>query len=394
MKRILVAHHAYFPGDMAHNRAVAVMLEAIHELGYEIDCILPRCSARSKPWSLEAHLAEKYRIRVKLKEHSAPVLPFVHRHASGFKKLYDFLALRANSFFFTLAVLLSGELYRVDVIYSRHTLLTFILSFLPKLNQRLVTEIHDVPESSWEQFKLGRLLRGKARVGVISRGIASRLGRMISGSHEKLVSVPDAVPTSFIRGMLDRTEARKVLGITEAGTVITYCGSLHSQCAPEDIADAMALVCGHQKVGWIVGGFPEQVNHMKSRAGNLDGRIRYWGLRPHYEIPYFLSASDILVVSYAAWHMRQAEMSSPLKIFEYIAARRPIVAPALPSVKEILTDRKSALLYIPGDPRSLAACIEELTDNRELGVQLANQAFSEFGAWTWVERARRLFGEV
>src|SRR4029079_715197 len=84
------------------------------------------------------------------------------------------------------------------------------------------------------------------------------------------------------------------------------------------------------------------------------------------------------------------EFPSPLKLFEYMASGRPIVASALPSLREVLRDGENALLVEPGNPPAFVAAISRLKDDPALAAQLAAQARRDVEDFTWVRRAERL----
>jgi glycogen synthase len=80
-----------------------------------------------------------------------------------------------------------------------------------------------------------------------------------------------------------------------------------------------------------------------------------------------------------------------------MAAGRPIVCTDLPSSREILRDRETALLVPPGDAPALAGAIRQLLDDRCLAERLARAAFEESLRFSWDARAARLhelFAEV
>jgi glycosyltransferase involved in cell wall biosynthesis len=84
------------------------------------------------------------------------------------------------------------------------------------------------------------------------------------------------------------------------------------------------------------------------------------------------------------------QSTSPLKLFEYMAAGKAIVASSLPAIREVLADEVNALLVAPGDPDALAAGIRRLADNPELRDALAGAARTAVAEYSWVRRAERL----
>jgi glycosyltransferase involved in cell wall biosynthesis len=79
-----------------------------------------------------------------------------------------------------------------------------------------------------------------------------------------------------------------------------------------------------------------------------------------------------------------------LKLFEYMASGRPIVASDLPSIREVLTDDHNALLVEPGNPQALTAAIRRLKADPGLGERLTRQALDDVRQYTWERRAAKL----
>ena len=82
--------------------------------------------------------------------------------------------------------------------------------------------------------------------------------------------------------------------------------------------------------------------------------------------------------------------TSPLKLFEYMAAGRPIVASDLPSIGEVLRDGENAVLVEPGNPQAFVAGLQRIKDDTALAGRLAAQAAEDVRDYTWARRAERL----
>ncbi|MCR8471296.1 MAG: glycosyltransferase, partial [Crenarchaeota archaeon] len=67
--------------------------------------------------------------------------------------------------------------------------------------------------------------------------------------------------------------------------------------------------------------------------------------------------------------------ASPLKIFEYMLSQKPIVAPKVPGVSEVLVHGKNALLFAPSDPADAAQQISKLLDDPQTCRNLATEAY-------------------
>ena len=80
---------------------------------------------------------------------------------------------------------------------------------------------------------------------------------------------------------------------------------------------------------------------------------------------------------------------TPLKIFEYMAGARPIIASDLPSIREILNER-NAFFCKPGDVESLTGEINYVLNNKEEAMIKAEQANKDVLRYSWDKRAERI----
>jgi glycosyltransferase involved in cell wall biosynthesis len=78
-----------------------------------------------------------------------------------------------------------------------------------------------------------------------------------------------------------------------------------------------------------------------------------------------------------------------LKLFEYMALGKPIVASNLPAFREVLS-AEEAVLVEPGSPSAIAAAIAQLLQRPSFAARLAFNAFQSATHYTWDARARQL----
>jgi glycosyltransferase involved in cell wall biosynthesis len=102
-----------------------------------------------------------------------------------------------------------------------------------------------------------------------------------------------------------------------------------------------------------------------------------------------LRGTDVLVLPNPASAI-SSSFTSPLKLFEYMASGRPIVASDLPSLREVLRDGENALLAEPGNAAALTRGILRIKNDAALGERLARQAVEDVRQYTWARRAERL----
>ncbi len=118
----------------------------------------------------------------------------------------------------------------------------------------------------------------------------------------------------------------------------------------------------------------------------LRERVVFLGLVQHDRIPEIVSSFDI------ALQPRVVAYASPLKIFEYMALGRAIVAPDQPNIREVLSHERNALLFDPNNPKAMSAAILRLVRDPELRARLGNAAREAIIArdYTWAGNARRV----
>ena len=129
---------------------------------------------------------------------------------------------------------------------------------------------------------------------------------------------------------------------------------------------------------------------LEALAGGLGiaDRVHFTGVLDHHLIPDAVAGFSIAlqpkVVAYA----------SPLKIFDYMAAGRAIVAPDQPNIREILEHERTALLFDPDADGALWAAVSRLANDPALREQLGQAARAELEAkdYTWAGNARRITG--
>lgn len=203
------------------------------------------------------------------------------------------------------------------------------------------------------------------------------------GGRAHVAVIPDGVRT----GDLHTTTA-----VRDPGTaVVAYAGHLYAWKGVEVLLRALARV--PRARGLIVGGHPKEPDLARLQALattlGIDGRVTFTGLVEPGRVAALLKEADVLALPNPPSAI-STRFTSPLKLFEYMAAGRPIVASDLPSIREVLHHEVDALLVPPGDHEAMAAALERLLADPALSARLATAALTAVPAYSWDRRAERL----
>jgi glycosyltransferase involved in cell wall biosynthesis len=242
--------------------------------------------------------------------------------------------------------------------------------------------------------KLARLAAREARVWGLADGyvtITAALAADLSGrlgARPGLAVVPDGVRLE--QGGVDRAAVPALDGVDPRLTV-AYAGHLYAWKGVDVLLEALARVPGAH--GLVVGGHRREpdlarLQDLAQRLG-LAARTTFTGLVEPRTVPELLGRAAVLVLPNTTSTI-SARYTSPLKLFEYMAARRPIVASDLPAIREVLCDDVNALLVPPGDAAALAGAIGRLLGDPALASRLARAAHEAVPQYSWDRRAARL----
>jgi glycosyltransferase involved in cell wall biosynthesis len=137
----------------------------------------------------------------------------------------------------------------------------------------------------------------------------------------------------------------------------------------------------------LVGKGPALAN-LKWLAGQLGlkEQVLFTGAVPHGQVPSYLAAIDVALIP------RAVEYASPLKLFEYMAAGKAIVAPRQDNLLEVLTEDEDALCFTPEDLTSLESALLQVVNDDALRFKLGDQARQtiERRGLTWEGNAARV----
>jgi glycosyltransferase involved in cell wall biosynthesis len=192
----------------------------------------------------------------------------------------------------------------------------------------------------------------------------------------------------------DSGAARRELGIDEHALVIGFVGHLHPWQGVNELIEAFETYhrSGGDAVLLIVGGgdLLEQYKHEVSKRG-LSQMVHFAGAVEYERVAKYISCFDIAVAPGEPQNSFNYRIRSPLKVFEYLACGKPVVAGHLESLSVLFNERDVGCLIEPGNVQQLADSLQELATNRErlsyMGMSARRVAELEL---SWLTVAERL----
>jgi len=228
------------------------------------------------------------------------------------------------------------------------------------------------------------------RVAVRSRSVVA-ITRSIEMSWRRLgartLYAPDGVSEEFFQ-KLNRTRARQMLGLPLNGNIALYAGNFYPWKGGETLIAAAKLT--RDVDIYLVGGSPVEkdgapIRELARGAAN----VKFIDHQPYRLMPIWLRSADVLILPNTGKMRKGSEDTSPLKLFEYMASGRPILASRVPAVLEIL-GKKEATFFSPDDPQDLARQLAALLREKKTATVKARLARGKARRYTWEARATTL----
>lgn len=272
-----------------------------------------------------------------------------------------------------------------DIIYSRDS---FVLNALADGPWKLFWEIHNLPRKFNKRSMFNDIFRRINGVFVITKGLKDHLSKYYSN---EFTVVPDGMDVKDFDMHQSTEELRNELSLPIYKKIVMYAGHLYGWKGIHTLIRASRMLPENFLVV-AIGGLKEDVDiYAKDQSDNP--RILFAGYQPHQRIPKYLKAADILVLPNSGSKKISSLFTSPLKMFEYMAAEKPIIASDLPSIREVLDD-ENAFLVPPDDPDALREKILHVADNYPEASQKAQKASKDALQYDWSLRAQRVLSVI
>jgi len=292
------------------------------------------------------------------------------------------------------------SLYLKPLLYTMHAKFITSISKHKKEERKYIALYHKLFKMRGFQNEL-KLLKWLThypmllRFIVITHALKKDITKLFPELANKILVAPDGADIPRNEN-LHRINIDKTKGKLQVG----YCGNLYPGKGMEVIEALLPLcpwACFH-----IVGGTQPDLKFWRDRLKRYRNIIFYGHVPPDHTAAY-ISHFDVCLLPNQPKvrtfsNKKDVDIgshTSPLKMFEYMALGKPIVASDLPVLKEVLKHEYNALLSSHDDPVSWANALQRLLDDQSLRKRLGQQALNDFiKNYTWKSRAKKILQGV
>ena len=219
----------------------------------------------------------------------------------------------------------------------------------------------------------------------VTRAYIASLARSVP--REKITVIPNGVDTKLFtpQPLNPPSDLRTLL----------YVGTLADWQGLDLLIEAMSAIVAQSPAKLKIVGRGRGRQHKdlakRIRKLGLEDRVSIEPAAPHHEMPAIIAQADVCVAPLAYNDRNVTQGCCPLKVIEYMACARPIVAANLPVVRELARDDVDALLFTPDDPADLARCVLAILNDVPLAQRLADSAAERArDKFSWREAQKKL----
>ncbi len=363
--------NARLPNKKAYSIQIAKMCEAFVEAGVDLTLVIPRTRAS------RVSLKQFHDLRVEVPTH---ILPGVDWYAGGRIPFFlSSLVFMLMSAIFLVAKRVRGEravVYTIDMD-------SFSYARLPLWGLPVFAEMHTGKSNTFENRSFFRKAAGVIATNVHNDPRANGMEL----PNLNLIIEPNGVDLSLYREVKGKEEARDLLHVPHDKKVALYLGRLLDWKGLEvltDLAREMPDIALY-----VVGG--NIVEWEKTVGTVVPENLIIAGESESSEVPLWLAAADALLMLGTKHSEESFRHTTPMKVYEYMAARRPVVAAATPALKSFIAEG-DVYWYTPDDAHALAEGVRRALESTDEAMLERARAIAE--QHSWAKRAERILAFI
>ncbi len=359
---------------------------------YKIKILYPSSPTNIKNSKRIRELYKNSRLKLKFipKTFFTGILRFLDMH---FGRCFFYITDRLFFCLFTfLYILLNSN--EIDIIYTKDPVIAFFFSNSKKIHgKKVIYEIHKLEHILFDMDPSTKQITKKIEISSLNKSdyiiaITNWLKTYGKIFNKKVSLIPDAFDSKLFK-VMDINFCRKKIGIPKDDIILMYSG-INLRQGINNLITSIKYLKKDRIYLYIVGGLNDQIKRIKELSKNLGiiNRIKFTGQVLHDSVPFYLNSADILILPYSRDSFTMY-FSSPLKLFEYMSVKKPIVATNIESIKSYLNENNSVLVELD-KPLKLAKGIERVLKNKELAKKISENVYKDSKKYSFLKRSRKI----
>lgn len=378
-----ILYHHRTLGDGAEGIHIKEMVNIFRQLGHEVMLIGPAVQDQTN--------AAKKSLKLK----------WIKKIFKG--PAYEIIELAYNVFGFNL-VSKAIRLFQPDLIYDRY--ITFNYSVIAaarkfrvpiflEVNAPLAYERDKEADETLYLKKIAYWIEKKcccnaSKTIVVSTPLKNYL-MSVGVPEKKIMVLPNGVNTEKFYPKIQSKQLSEEFGYNEEDIIIGFVGILRAWHGIEFLLDAFRIICQKEPKCKLLlvgdGPIQSQIEH-KIRELGLQNKVTITGRVPHEKVAEYVALFDIAVSPKATFY------ASPMKIIEYMAQQKAVVAPDMPNIRDLIDNGRTGVLFKPNKKKDLSTTILYLVRNKMKRETIEKGALNAvMTRLNWKENALHLMRE-
>ena len=290
--------------------------------------------------------------------------------------------------------------HRPDLVYKRHAMYDAgVVLACVRTGVPVVLEVN-CPYSSAQHRRFERVCFPKAarllermafsRASLVAT-VSSPLGsliRDIGGANARVLVVPNGANPERFQPRESPPGIRERFAPPGA-TLVGWAGILRPWHRVDLLLEAVAQLPSVHLL--VIGDGPDRSRLEGAAAAlRIADRVHFTGRIPHADMPDYIATLDVAVAA-----DDRTGYASPMKLLEYMAMGKPVVAPRMPNIQDFIADGVDGLLFSPGDSTDLARVLRTLANDPALMTEYGRNARSKIERErNWVSIARQVLSHA
>lgn len=234
----------------------------------------------------------------------------------------------------------------------------------------------------------------------VSPQLTRHLQRTWNVPASRLATLPCAADTELFGAGGQPEQVRQRLGLN-GEPVVMWVGGFYPWHSLDLLVDSFSQVAAQIPGAKLVlvgdGETRPQIEQRVEELGLRDALVMV-GAVPHNQVPELINIADVVVAPAPALDAEDGGTGTPLKLFEYMAAGKAIVATAVNQTQTIIEDGRTGILVAPGNDDDFAAAIAHLLNDPQkrqlLGRNARRQAEERYSWDAYIEQLEKIYGKV